>query len=130
MKSADDLIWPGERAQSWFQGHTLEARHLPPPIALAARKRAEGLSVSVALPALNEGTTVGSIVDVVRRELMERLQLVDELVVLDGGSSDDTAGVAEAAGASVVRIPDVLPQVPLVPGKGESLWRSLSVLTG
>jgi glucosyl-3-phosphoglycerate synthase len=131
MKSADSLIWPGEQARSWFQGHTLGARHVPPAARIAARKRAEGLTVSVALPALNEGTTVGTIVDIIQRELStDGVGLIDELVVLDGGSSDDTAMVAEAAGATVVRIPEVLPEIALVPGKGESLWRSLAVLRG
>lgn len=130
MKSADELIWPGEQARSWFQGHTLAARHVPSAAEVALRKRAEGLTVSVALPALNEAATVGPICELIRRELSEKIELVDELMVLDGGSSDDTALVSEAAGATVVRVPDVLPEVPLVPGKGESLWRSLAVATG
>src|SRR5260221_14077025 len=56
--------------------------------------------------------------------------LVDELVVLDGGSTDDTAPVASAAGVTVVDTRRLISHVPPVKGKGESLWRSLSVLTG
>ncbi|PVC83173.1 glucosyl-3-phosphoglycerate synthase [Streptomyces sp. CS131] len=87
-------------------------------------------SVSVVLPALNEEATVGAIVAVIRRELMEKVQLVDELVVIDSGSTDATAAVARAAGARVVHRDAVLPRIPALPGKGEVLWRSLLVTSG
>ncbi|MGA4841148.1 glucosyl-3-phosphoglycerate synthase [Streptomyces sp. G45] len=97
---------------------------------LGAAKRASGTTVSVVLPALDEEETVGEIVAEIRRELVERVPLVDELVVLDSGSRDRTAEVARAAGARVVRRDDVLPRLPAVPGKGEVLWRSLLVTSG
>ncbi|WP_098893839.1 glucosyl-3-phosphoglycerate synthase [Streptomyces sp. t99] len=87
-------------------------------------------SVSVVLPALNEEATVGAIVAVIRRELMEKVQLVDELVVIDSGSTDATAAVARAAGARVVHRDAILPRIPALPGKGEVLWRSLLVTSG
>ncbi|ARF77273.1 glucosyl-3-phosphoglycerate synthase [Streptomyces sp. NPDC012600] len=87
-------------------------------------------SVSVVLPALNEEATVGAIVATVRRELMEKVRLVDELVVIDSGSTDATAAVAAEAGARVVHRDAILPRVPALPGKGEVLWRSLLVTSG
>ncbi|MEU4268790.1 glucosyl-3-phosphoglycerate synthase [Streptomyces sp. NPDC026092] len=90
-----------------------------------------GTTVSVVLPALNEEATVGEIVSVIRRELMtEAVPLVDELVVIDSGSTDRTAEVAAAAGARVVARDAILPRIPAVPGKGEVLWRSLMVTEG
>jgi glucosyl-3-phosphoglycerate synthase len=56
--------------------------------------------------------------------------LVDELVVIDSGSTDATASVAAAAGARVVHVDEVLPQAPSLPGKGEALWRSLAATSG
>jgi glucosyl-3-phosphoglycerate synthase len=56
--------------------------------------------------------------------------LVDELVVVDSGSTDATASRARAAGARVVARDAVLPEVPVRPGKGEVLWRSLAATTG
>ncbi|WP_055567265.1 glucosyl-3-phosphoglycerate synthase [Streptomyces atriruber] len=97
---------------------------------LAAAKRAGGASVSVVLPALDEEGTVGEIVAEIRRELMEKVPLVDELLVIDSGSTDRTAEVAAAAGAKVVHRDAILPSVPAVPGKGEVLWRSLLVTGG
>lgn len=86
--------------------------------------------ISVVLPALDEEATVGDIVKIIRTELVESAPLVDELVVLDSGSTDRTAAVAADAGARVVHRDDVLPALPAVRGKGEVLWRSLLVTEG
>ncbi|MFF3466275.1 glucosyl-3-phosphoglycerate synthase [Streptomyces sp. NPDC001984] len=96
---------------------------------LAAKQRT-GQSVSVVLPALNEEETVGDIVAVIRHDLMQQVPLVDEIVVVDSGSTDRTSQVAAAAGARVVHRDEILPRLPAVPGKGEVLWRSLLVTTG
>ena len=97
---------------------------------LMAAKRATGSTVSVVLPALNEEETVGEIVSVIRHDLMQQVPLVDEIVVVDSGSTDRTSAVAAAAGARVVHRDDILPRIPAVPGKGEVLWRSLLVTSG
>ena len=87
-------------------------------------------TVSVVLPALNEQETVGTIVAAIRASLMERHGLVDELVVMDSGSTDGTYDVAVQAGAKVVRRDEVLGEFEPLPGKGEVLWRSLAATTG
>lgn len=98
---------------------------------LLAAKRERRCGVSVVLPALNEERTVGRIVSVIRRELMtEAVPLVDELVVMDSGSTDRTAEVAGDAGAKVVQRDEILPRLPALPGKGEVLWRSLLATSG
>ncbi|MET9292028.1 glucosyl-3-phosphoglycerate synthase [Streptomyces sp. NPDC003077] len=98
---------------------------------LLAAKRQTGQTVSVVLPALDEEATVGAIVAAIREELMTAaVPLVDELVVLDSGSTDGTAKVAAEAGARVVHRDAILPRIPALPGKGEVLWRSLLVTTG
>ncbi|MFG2879741.1 glucosyl-3-phosphoglycerate synthase [Streptomyces sp. NPDC048337] len=99
---------------------------------LLDRKRAAGTTVSVVLPALDEEATVGEIVEVIRRDLIDGrpVPLVDELIVIDSGSSDRTAEVAAKAGARVVHRDEILPRIPALPGKGEVLWRSLLAATG
>ncbi|GHE32427.1 glucosyl-3-phosphoglycerate synthase [Streptomyces capitiformicae] len=97
---------------------------------IMAAKRATGQTVSVVLPALNEEATVGEIVAIIRHDLMQQVPLVDEIVVVDSGSTDRTSQVAAAAGAKVVHRDEILPRIPTVPGKGEVLWRSLLVTTG
>ncbi len=84
-------------------------------------------SVSVCLPARDEEATVGTIVGRILDELGD---VVDEVVVVDDGSTDATAAVAVAAGAIVVAANDVLPGVGPGTGKGEALWKALLVATG
>lgn len=100
------------------------------PDRLRARLRATGERVSVVLPARNEAATVGEVVGTIRRTLVDRTGLVDELLVVDAGSEDGTAEVARAAGARVVRQADVLPHLGTSPGKGEAMWKGLAAARG
>ncbi|MFD9921742.1 glucosyl-3-phosphoglycerate synthase [[Kitasatospora] papulosa] len=120
-----------EEVERWLTRRSWSAADRPIERLTAARAKDPSRSrVSVVLPALNEEATVGEIVTVIRRELMEKVPLVDELVVIDSGSTDATAEVARRAGARVVHRDSVLPRIPALPGKGEVLWRSLLVTTG
>lgn len=88
-----------------------------------------GTTVSVALPARNEEATVGSIVNCLRRQLLDR-GVIDQLLVIDDHSRDNTAVVAERNGAEVIAASDVLPDYGSGHGKGEVLWKSLLETTG
>lgn len=86
-----------------------------------------GRRVSVVVPALDDEDTVAGVVAAVRPLLGG---LVDELIVLDTGSTDRTIARARAAGAAVYTREEALPGVAVRPGKGEALWRSMAVCTG
>jgi glucosyl-3-phosphoglycerate synthase len=89
-----------------------------------------GTTISVVIPARNEEATVGEIVRTIRTHLVEAAALVDEVLVVDSRSEDDTARVAAAAGATVVAEQHVLAQLPPMRGKGEALWKGLAASTG
>lgn len=107
----------------WLQRRTWRAAQWP-----ATRLRAVGdrPTVAVVLPALNEEATIGPIVADIRAEKDAPDGFVDELVVVDSGSTDATAVIAGDCGARVVRREDVLSDIAPVPGKGEAMWRGLA----
>lgn len=82
------------------------------------------MKVSVVIPALNEERTVAGVVAAVRADVPF------EVLVIDADSTDATAQRARAAGARVLNWREVLPGIPPVPGKGESLWRGVAAATG
>lgn len=93
--------------------------------------RAKGTStVSLCIPCRDEAATIGSLVSIIRNELMRKVPFVDELIVVDDRSTDDTAAVAASAGAKVVDISSVHAQYGEGHGKGNVLWASLAASTG
>lgn len=86
--------------------------------------------VSVCLPAHNEAPTVGGMVHVLRRHLIDDVSLIDEILVIDDHSSDGTGAVATEAGARVVAPQAAFPDIAGGRGKGEALWRSLHAAVG
>lgn len=86
--------------------------------------------VSLVVPARNEAATVGDVVTRVREALVDTVSLLDEIVVIDSDSTDDTYDVATDAGAVVHRSSEIRPDLGSVPGKGEAMWKSLFVTTG
>jgi glucosyl-3-phosphoglycerate synthase len=112
----------------WFGKRTFHYQQFEPAKLRAAKERL-GLTVSVCLPTRDEAATVGTIVKALRKSL-ERSRLIDEIVVMDAGSVDDTATIALAEGARVFREQDVLPEEGPGSGKGEALWKSLHACRG
>jgi len=112
---------PGER---FPHGRTFHHLQFPPERIAAERRR----SVSVCLPARECAGTVGPIV---RRLIgLRDAGVLDEVLVVDAASPDGTAEVAAAAGANVRQEAELLREHGPVLGKGDALWRALSVLDG
>jgi glucosyl-3-phosphoglycerate synthase len=113
--------------EDWFERRTWQS---PSWTVDGLRAAKCGRRISLVMPALNEAATVGAMVTAVLPLTLGPDPLVDELVVLDSGSTDRTRELAAAAGARVIRREDALPDVPARPGKGEVLWRSLAATSG
>jgi glucosyl-3-phosphoglycerate synthase len=116
----------------WFARRTTSASDYEVE-ELAQLKAELGTRVSVVLPARNEAATVGAIIaelDRLRTDRAGAAGLVDQILVVDSGSTDETFARAAAAGADVARQQDLLPTLGDRRGKGEALWKSLAATTG
>ncbi len=101
---------------SWWRRRTSwPALPLADLVALRA-----GQTVSVLVAALDEEATVGGVVGPLVQELVGA-GLVDDVVVVDGGSVDRTAERAALAGARVIHLPTTAHGRHLT-GKGGALW--------
>jgi glucosyl-3-phosphoglycerate synthase len=111
-----------ERARRWYESRTFHHNEFPPERLAAERRR----TVSACVPARNEEGTVGPIVS----DLVELREAgaIDEVLVVDAGSTDRTAAIASEAGATVRQEAELLPEFGPVLGKGDAMWRALSVL--
>jgi nucleotide-binding universal stress UspA family protein len=118
------------RVDRWFAESNFSHQEFADLGRMTALKERQGLTISLVLPTLNEAETIGPIVRKARRELMERHGFVDELLVIDSASTDETVHIATEEGATVVFHAEVLPGYGTYRGKGEALWKSLYATSG
>jgi glucosyl-3-phosphoglycerate synthase len=97
---------------------------------LIDEKEKQNIIVSLCIPTLNEEQTIGKELVLFKSELVDRYPLLDEIAVIDSGSSDRTLEVAAAFGADVYLSADILPQMGEKRGKGENLWKAIYQLRG
>lgn len=118
------------RIEDWFAQRNYNHEDFADIERLVSAKRAAGLTISVGLPTLNVGSTVGPVVECLRRTLIDEQPLIDQLAIIDSRSEDDTVERAREAGAEVFFDDELLPSMGRARGKGEALWKSLAGLTG
>jgi glycosyltransferase involved in cell wall biosynthesis len=114
----------------WFAENTFHADEFIDMRQLMKYKEKQGLSISLALPALNEEETIGNIITTIRKALMEDVPLLDEIIVIDSNSTDRTQEIAKELGIPVFIHQNILPELGERKGKGEALWKSLLVTKG
>jgi glucosyl-3-phosphoglycerate synthase len=90
---------------------------------------AERPSTSLVFPARNVAGTIGTILTIVA-DLRTRTGLPDQVIVVDADSPDGTADIARAHGADVYSENELMPGYGPAQGKGDAMWRSLSVARG
>ena len=73
------------------------------------------------IPVREEAATIGRIVESVVRD-------VDQVVVVDAASDDGSARIAADAGAEVHQQSALMPELGPARGKGDAMWRALTVL--
>jgi glucosyl-3-phosphoglycerate synthase len=116
--------------ERWLGERTFHHSQFSDIAHLVKLKRAQGLTISLCFPSLNEQKTIGREIRVLKRALMDRHRLLDEILVVDSGSTDRTRKIAARQGAAVHLADDHLPEMGRLRGKGENLWKSLYLAKG
>jgi glucosyl-3-phosphoglycerate synthase len=81
-------------------------------------------TVALLLPAREVSQTIGAIAETALR--LEEAGLLDEVLVIDADSQDDTAAIARRAGLRVAQESELLPEYGPAQGKGDAMWRGLA----
>ncbi|MBI3763709.1 MAG: glucosyl-3-phosphoglycerate synthase [Chloroflexi bacterium] len=114
----------------WFAENTFHADEFADLDHMLGLKRQQNLTISLALPALNEEETVAKVIRTVKEALMDSTPLLDEIVLIDSDSVDRTREIARQHGLPVYVHQHVLSEHGARQGKGEALWKSLHVTGG
>lgn len=117
-------------SRSWLEKNTFHYSEFNDLNRLVEEKQRKNLKISLCLPTLNEEKTIAKEILIMKSELMTRYPLLDELVVIDSGSTDKTRKIARAYGADVYEATEILPDLEQFKGKGENLWKALYVTKG
>lgn len=114
--------------EQWYNNNTYNYKVFPVD-RLVRFKKKKNLTISLCFPTLNEAQTIGRILDIVRKSIYEP-GLVDEVVVIDSNSMDRTVSVVRSAGFKVLQHRKILAEYGSFEGKGDALWKSLTILKG
>jgi glucosyl-3-phosphoglycerate synthase len=118
-------------SKPWLQTNTFHYSRFSNIKKLVQTKQKRNLKISLCFPTLNEEHTIAKEIIIMRSELVLKHPLIDEIVVIDSGSTDGTRQIAAEYGADVYLSEDILPGLPLqYKGKGENLWKALYVTSG
>lgn len=128
--SAGGAVKGTKNMQGWLERNTFHHSRFSNISELVKEKERQGLKISLCLPSLNEEKTIAKEVVVFKSELMSRYPLLDELAVIDSGSTDATCEIAASFGADVYPASEILPECGEKKGKGENLWKAIYQLKG
>jgi len=115
---------------NWLEKNTFHYSEFNDLRRLVDQKRKKNLKISLCLPTLNEEKTIAKEILIMKSELIIRYPLLDEIVVIDSGSTDNTREIARSYGADVYEATDILPDLEQFKGKGENLWKALYITKG
>ena len=116
--------------KEWLNRNTFHHSRFDDVEKLVTKKNELGCSISLCFPTLNEEKTIGREISTMKKELMDKYHLIDEIAVVDSGSTDNTGDISREAGVDFCYSSDILPQCRSYRGKGENLWKSLYLLKG
>jgi len=114
--------------ETWFEKNKFKCDSFRDIKHLVKLKKEQKKKISVVIPTLNEEKTVGKVISTVK--ILQKKKLVDEIIVIDSGSTDNTPQVVKDAGADFYYAKDILKKHKNLKGKGENLWKSLFIAKG
>ena len=109
----------------WMRERTFDSSEFSIVATLRAMKKKLDKRICVVLPTLNEQDTVGSVIQCALE--VRKLGLIDEVIVVDSMSSDQTVQVVSAFGVPVFVHQDIHPELGSFKGKGEAMFKSAFV---
>lgn len=118
------------KINKWLNTNTFHHSQFRDLSKLIEAKEKLGLTISLCIPTLNEASTIGKEIIIFKSELMTRYPLLDEIAVIDSGSTDRTCETAKSFGADVYTSSKILPHLGVKKGKGENLWKAIYQLKG
>ena len=121
---------PAVNFSDWLRKNTFHHTQFADIKQLVEAKQKQGIKISLCLPTLNEEATIGKEIVIFKSELMTRYPLLDEIAIIDSGSTDATREIAKSFGVSVYAAADILPDYGAQKGKGENLWKAIYQLQG
>lgn len=119
--------------QSWLEKNTFHCHDYQNLDLLYKLK--QNNTISLVMPTLNEEDNVGLILTTIIQKLNKKNQLLDEIVLIDGGSTDNTLEIVHDLSKKykilkIVEEKNVLPNYVCKKGKGNQLWKGLYVSEG
>ena len=118
------------KVEEWFEKNKFKSASFSNIKRLVRLKKEKRLSISLCIPTLNEGDNIGRTIDTIKSKLMDENKLLDEFIIVDSGSTDNTKEEVQSRGVKFYSSDDVLKKYGKVKGKGENLWKSLYLTKG
>ncbi len=116
------------KVEAWLKNNTYELEKFMDLQSLEILKKKNGCSVAVVIPTLEEEGTIGFVLECMIEKLIYKYKIIDELIVIDGGSMDKTKEICNEFNEVLFYYQnDILKNISSNKGKGEALWKSLYV---
>ena len=116
-----------DKVSKWIKNNTYDFSEYNDYDKLYRMKNLKKLTISIIIPILEEEKTIGNILTVLLNELVEKIPLIDEIIVIDGGSKDSTIDICNSFVPKIrlIHEKDVLSNFETNKGKGNQLWKGL-----
>lgn len=130
VNNSNDPQLVSAQVDKWFTEKTFHCNDFSHLEELIQLKQEQGVTISLAMPTLNNEDTIGNVIQIIKTALMDEVPLLDEIIIMDSDSTDRTRQIAEDLGVPVHVHQKLLTDLEPRSGKGEALWKSLLVAKG